>query len=75
MLNGCPVCKSTLVYDGVAPTRKGDKQFYKCPRCGDFYLSGTLEATIENKLDSDDKVAVLSHAIRKMRREPLTLKC
>lgn len=66
MSNGCPICGTVLVVDGGMPT--GDSQCYSCPRCGDFHLSGSFAATIKNKLDNYDKVAVLSHAIRKMQR-------
>ncbi|CAG1065667.1 hypothetical protein BAC1_01254 [uncultured bacterium] len=66
MSNGCPVCKSALNVSTSRIERPGN-QFFECPRCGEFYLSETALYTIQNKLDNENKVVVLSHAIRKMK--------
>lgn len=67
MSNGCPVCKTALSVTSGKIVRPGN-QLFECPRCGDFYLSESALATIQYKLDNEDKVAILSHAIRKMQR-------
>jgi len=65
MPGNCPVCGSSVERTEV----RGDKSFYSCPRCAQFVLSRTLISILPSKLDNQEKIAILSHAIRKMQRE------
>lgn len=70
MPDNCPACKSKL--KDYSESRHIDGllgAFYSCPQCGDFLLSGTTQAILQGKLDNPEKVAIFSHAIRKMQRE------
>jgi hypothetical protein len=62
MADSCPVCASPL----EKAESRGDKTIFSCPRCGQFVFTATLIATLPNILEGkDDKIAILSHAIRK----------
>lgn len=63
-MGACPICKSGLSKEADTPT--GDYTAYHCPHCGDFKLSGTLGATLPNKLaQASDAAHKLSHWLRR----------
>lgn len=68
MSSQCPVCDSTLYEIGNNSEEPRAKD-YRCPKCGPFSLSGTLVSTINSKLDTPVKRAILSHTIRRMQRD------
>lgn len=59
----CPVCKTEAVIQNSNPF------IVLCNRCGDYYIERIAKAYLGSLLDTDIKVAILSHAIRKMQRE------
>ena len=67
MGNTCRVCNNNLTHcdeDANIDNRGG--QFFNCSKCGRYILSGTSLATIDMVLDnSDERIALVSHAIRK----------
>jgi hypothetical protein len=66
MSNNCPVCASPL----EKQENRVDKTFFSCPRCGRFVLVGSLLSTLPSTLNnSEERIAILSHAIRKMQSE------
>lgn len=72
MIVNCPVCNSILSQSTELQNKSSGKdgEYLSCRQCGDFFLTGTVIATLTNKLNNDsDKIAILSHAIRKMQRD------
>lgn len=67
----CPVCKSKLKDYSESKSVAGKLgAFFSCPRCGDFLLSSSIQSWLPNKLnDDDEKIAILSNAIRNMQRD------
>ena len=66
MPDNCPVCASLL----EKTESRGDKTFYSCPRCGQFVLTGSIIGTLPSILGGkNERIATLSHAIRKMQGE------
>jgi hypothetical protein len=67
----CPICLSEACGQGHQPTGDGHGgERYDCPRCGTYFLSVTLLATLPHTLGEDEtKRALLSHAVRKMQRQ------
>lgn len=67
----CPIClseASAQSHQRTGDGRAGDK--FACPRCGSFFVSDTLPATLHRSLRGDEtKIALLSHAVRKMQRD------
>ena len=66
MSDNCPVCKTIL--------KKANESIpisvYECPRCGKYSLTTRAKASLSNLLsDDEEKVAILSHAIRKMQKK------
>lgn len=70
MSGKCPICESDLIPDsGQYPPLTGDSKHYDCPRCGGYSLSRSAADDLSSKLRNDSqKIAGLSHAIRKMQR-------
>jgi hypothetical protein len=70
MTERCPICESELIDDhGQYPPKTGDRQYFDCPQCGGYSLSRSTAYGLTTKLKGDSKrIAVLSHAIRKMQR-------
>lgn len=67
-MNQCPVCSSALRDQGARPSQ--DARDYDCPRCGKYSVTGTVAATLRTNIAGDSrKVAVLSHAIRRLQRD------
>lgn len=61
--NSCPVCETTLT--GFYPPNK-----YDCPRCGEFILTGSLQAVLPGKLAGGiHRRALMSHKLRRMARD------
>lgn len=60
----CPVCQQKLNKHQERPeTRDGD--FFSCPRCGDFFASGSALSILPRKLESiKDSSAKISHMLR-----------
>lgn len=66
----CPVCKSKLKDHSESKSVAGNLgAFFSCPRCGDFLLSSSIQPWLPNKLKDDEKIAILSNAIRNMQRD------
>jgi hypothetical protein len=67
----CPICLSEASGQGHQPTGEGHSgEKYECPRCGPYFLSVTLLATLPQTLGEDEtKRSLLSHAMRKMQRQ------
>lgn len=68
--NICPVCKSAL----KNPARELGGEFpdflFCCPRCGDYVLRHDFTLILPETLNTDnEKIATLSHAIKKRQRE------
>ena len=60
--NRCPVCDQPE----VIPVPEGDATDYRCPKCGDFTLSGTAESILEGKRALEPRLAsALSYRIRR----------
>lgn len=69
MSDNCPICKSLLGDNENRYPKTGDNEYFNCSRCGEFILSGSiLQRLVAHQLLNDDqeKIAVLSHSIRKM---------
>ncbi len=66
-----PVCLSKNSDQSRQPNGDGrDGEKYDCTRCGPFFLSATLVATLPHSLGDDEtRRALLSHAVRKMQRQ------
>lgn len=63
----CPICKSSLEAPARSEQRpSGDKHSFNCPRCGNYTISGTALDALPHLLDKPEKIALLSHAVRKM---------
>ena len=86
MGNRCPVCNSTLSAPAepfASPPSTIHGESYSCPRCGDYRLEAFAGANLKAQLNSDQKIAVLSHWLRSRHegnirdafgsREPVTL--
>ncbi len=72
MPDKCPICQSPLGSKEDQPPKIGDKEYFNCPRCGEFVLSRSIfQALVSHNLLNDDlgKIAVLSHSIHKMQRK------
>ena len=73
----CPICLSEASGQGHQPTGDGHSgEKYDCPRCGPYFLSVTLLATLPQTLGEDEtKRSLLSHVVRKCngRTSPLFL--
>lgn len=68
MPDQCPVCNSSLKEHVERPGGK-DADYFSCPLCGEFVLSGTLIATLPHLLQSNkDAGAKISHALRAMQQ-------
>ena len=68
MPDQCPVCNSGLKEHVERPGGK-DADYFSCPLCGEFVLSGTLIATLPHLLQSNkDAGAKISHALRAMQQ-------
>lgn len=68
MPDQCPVCNSGLKEHVEHPEGK-DADYFSCPLCGEFVLSGTLIATLPHLLQSNkDAGAKISHALRAMQQ-------
>ena len=66
MQTTCPLCKMEL----MRPMRQnGDRCDVLCANCGNYDISGTMLAVIENY--SDGQLAILSHAVRRSGTHPL----
>lgn len=64
MTQSCPVCKSELVKDAEI---REQGNFYECPRCGSYSLSGTIIPMIQREIASTENgPAIVSHALYKM---------
>lgn len=62
----CPICGQPETI--VAPAT--DASHYRCPRCGEFTLTGSTSSTIEAKLEQYPKLSpVLSFHIRQSQRQ------
>jgi len=71
MSDTCPICKSPLGDNERQPPKTGDREYFHCPRCGEFVLSRSiLQGLVAHQFLKDDqeKIAILSYAIRKMQR-------
>ncbi len=62
MARRCPICRNLVP---TANIKVGDRENFRCSRCGDYAISGTALAMLEHKVVKDPLVrARLSHAIR-----------
>jgi hypothetical protein len=62
MSDSCPICETALT--GFYPPEK-----YDCPRCGEFILTGSLQAELPGKLSGRiHRRALMSHKLRRMAR-------
>jgi hypothetical protein len=70
MPDTCPICKSPLGDNEKSPPKTGDREYFNCPRCGEFLLSRSVLKAFTSQLlkDDEEQIAILSHAIRKMQR-------
>ncbi len=61
--DSCPICEQPAERAGASDY--GDKEQFRCSRCGDFEISGTALAMLHRRL-TEDRIARarLSHAIR-----------
>lgn len=70
MTNTCYICQNELIE--YSPTTK-DYDYFSCPRCGKYNLSGTLVAIIRadgfQLKDDNVKIAKASYKIRNLSRE------
>lgn len=71
MSSKCPICETELQENqGQYPVITGDSRSFDCPRCGIYVLSRSISDDMASILKhDDDKITVLSHAIRKMQRD------
>ncbi len=71
MSDNCPICKTIL--EGKSPSLSVNH--HDCPRCGKFFISREIELLLprlfamEEEKDDEEKMVILSHAIRKMQKE------
>ena len=67
----CYICRSKLIEH--APEIPIDGEFFSCPRCGEYNLSGSVLAAIRSGkfqlLDDDEKIAKASYKIRSFNRK------
>src|SRR3569832_2450196 len=64
MILTCPVCDATATRRERDPGR--DAVLVDCPHCGNFAVSGSLEATLPHlRTSAVDASAKLSHALRR----------
>lgn len=70
MANQCPVCKSDLIPDnGQYPPKTGDRSYFDCSRCGNYFIPRSLQVGLAQILDGNvEKISILSYSIRKMQR-------
>lgn len=62
--HACPICLILMQQPGQPA---GDKKRIDCPRCGQYWIAGSANASIPQELEKDPKArAILSHAIRRM---------
>ncbi len=76
MSENCPICETISTKKKTSSLTNA----YDCPRCGKFVMHSDTEGLLprlfdnEREKDKEEKVAVLSYAIRKMqKREPWTI--
>lgn len=72
MIANCPICNSILSQSTEIQEKSSgrDGEYLSCRQCGDFFLTGTVISTLPSNLNNDtEKMAILSHAIRKMQRD------
>ncbi len=50
----CPICHDVRAHD--ASTGTGDWKRFECPRCGNFEITGTAEASQEWKFSNEERV-------------------
>lgn len=68
--NICAVCKSNLREPASQLMGEFPSSLFRCPRCGDYFLSYDLIIFLPEMLSKDDeKIAILSYAIKKRQRE------
>ncbi|MCX5632269.1 MAG: hypothetical protein NTW93_01115 [Phycisphaerae bacterium] len=71
MSENCPICKTVLTEKKPLGLKNG----YDCPQCGCFIMSDyardmfPLLCNDEKEKDNEEKMAIISHAIRKMQKE------
>ncbi len=64
-MSNCPICNSQL--NSTKQSDSNDSVYFDCTLCGEFYLSGSLVATLPKVLESHiDANVKLSHAIKIM---------
>jgi len=67
----CPICQGDVSEEGSRRTGDGKEgRYFSCVRCGDFFLGAILFIKLEYILkDGEEKVALLSFAVRRMQRQ------
>jgi hypothetical protein len=62
----CPVCKSELRETVSQLSGEFPSFLFSCPRCGDYILPYDFTVILPEMLNNDEeKIAILSHAIKK----------
>ena len=70
MSENCPICKTISTEKKTSSLTNA----YDCPRCGRFVIHNDIEEILprlynmEKGKDNEEKIAVLSRAIRKMQK-------
>jgi len=66
----CPICKSHLEEPIESEKRlSGDKHLFNCRRCGKYILTGSVLHYLPTVLENQERMALLSHLLRKMQSE------
>jgi hypothetical protein len=63
-MSTCPLCKLEV----EEKDSSGETHQYRCKRCGNFQVSGSVKAMLGHLDENDRHRALLSHAIRQMQR-------
>lgn len=66
-IGNCPICTGGLIAAPVSSSRGG--QVYHCANCGRYELSGTFEQVLRASQEAPARLAILSHAVRRMQRD------
>jgi len=69
MSANCPVCQTVLKINPRPTQTIGMAYGYECDRCGKFVLSARAASSFSSMGKDEEKIAILSHAIRKMQKK------
>ena len=65
----CPICGLSGEINSQPSMSHGGGKYFSCQKCGDFFASDHILTGIDEILNGDDeKIAILSHAIRRMQK-------